>query len=137
MNKLGILTKRPDDYFAEMTKSDEHMKRVRETLLSKHAEVERREKVRKLREMKKMGKQIQMEAEKKKQESKRKLKESIKKFKKGEKEDLQIELEDDYSGNKRLKRERENAGDAENGFKRAANGKGANGKNGDNKRSKK
>lgn len=120
-----------------MAKSDDHMKRVRETLLSKHAEIEKREKIRKLREMKKMGKQIQMEAEKKKQESKRKLKESIKKFKKGDKEDLQIELEDDYSGNKRAKRSREEeAGANENGRpKRDANGKGANGK--ENKRSKK
>jgi rRNA-processing protein EBP2 len=94
LNDLDIKTKRPEDYFAEMAKSDEHMKRVKEKLLSKHAELERREKVRKLREMKKLGKQIQQEVEKKKQQNKKRLSESIKKFKKGDKDSLQIELED-------------------------------------------
>lgn len=28
LHKLGIPTKRPEDYFAEMAKSDEHMKKV-------------------------------------------------------------------------------------------------------------
>ena len=28
LHKLGIPTKRPDDYFAEMVKTDEHMQRV-------------------------------------------------------------------------------------------------------------
>ena len=63
---FGVMAKRPEDYFAEMSKSDNHMKKVREALLSKHAEMEKREKVRKLRELKKMGKQIQVENEKKK-----------------------------------------------------------------------
>lgn len=99
----GVETSRPNDYFAEMAKSDEHMKRIRENLLSKHAELEKREKIRKLREMKKMGKQIQMEVEKKKQQAKKNLSESIKKFKKGDKESLKIELEGnhDKKGKKR------------------------------------
>ena len=71
LEKMGVPTKRPEDYFAEMVKSDDHMKKVRETLLSKHSEMERREKVRKLRELKKMGKQIQIEAKKKKQVAKK------------------------------------------------------------------
>jgi hypothetical protein len=29
LHGLGIATRRPDDYFAEMAKSDEHMKKVR------------------------------------------------------------------------------------------------------------
>lgn len=28
LNKHGIATKRPDDYFAEMAKSDQHMQKV-------------------------------------------------------------------------------------------------------------
>ena len=28
LHKLGIPTKRPEDYFAEMVKTDEHMQRV-------------------------------------------------------------------------------------------------------------
>lgn len=95
LSKLNVSTKRPDDYFAEMAKSDEHMKRVRENLLSKHAEAERREKVRKLRELKKMGKQIQIEVEKKKQENKKQFIDKVNKIKKGQKDDLPIELEED------------------------------------------
>lgn len=30
LHKLGIKTRRPDDYFAEMAKSDVHMKKVSE-----------------------------------------------------------------------------------------------------------
>ena len=103
IKNFGIATQRPEDYFAQMAKSDDHMKRVRENLLSKHAEMEKREKVRKLREMKKMGKQIQVEVEKKKMQTKKKLKDSIKKFKKGDKNDLEIELEDD-DGKKAMKK---------------------------------
>ena len=93
LNEMRVATQRAENYFAEMAKSDEHMKKVRESLLSKHAEMEKRDKVRKLREMKKMGKQIQQEVETRKQESKKNFKESLKKFKKGDKESLQIELE--------------------------------------------
>ena len=101
LEKLGVPTTRPEDYFAEMVKSDEHMKKVRENLLSKHAEIERREKVRKLRELKKMGKQIQHETEKKKLEAKKSFNESVKKFKKGQKDELMIELENDDGGDEK------------------------------------
>jgi rRNA-processing protein EBP2 len=73
---MQIVTERPDDYFAEMVKSDQHMKKVsimveyqmwklycytvkvRETLLSKQKALERSEKARKLREIKKFGKKV-------------------------------------------------------------------------------
>ncbi len=109
LNNLNIKTKRPEDYFAEMAKSDEHMKRVKEKLLSKHAEMERREKVRKLREMKKLGKQIQQEVEKKKQQTKKRLSESIKKFKKGDKDSLKIELEEAKDAKKQNHKKENNA----------------------------
>jgi hypothetical protein len=82
------------------------MKRVRETLLSKHADIERREKVRKLRELKKMGKQIQIEVEKKKLETKKSFNESVKKFKKGDKDDLNIELENEEEEDRATKKKR-------------------------------
>ncbi len=104
LQKHGVATRRAEDYFAQMAKSDDHMKRVRETLLSKHAEMEKREKVRKLREMKKMGKQIQVEVEKKKLQAKKKMNESLKKFKKsGDKDDLDIALEDDDEKSKMIR----------------------------------
>lgn len=68
---FGILTQRAEDYFAEMSKTDNHMKKVRATLLTKHAEIEKRDKIRKLRELKKMGKSIQVENEKKKAKAKK------------------------------------------------------------------
>jgi rRNA-processing protein EBP2 len=86
---FGILTTRPDDYFAEMSKTDKHMKKVRATLLTKHAEIEKRDKIRKLRELKKMGKSIQVENELKKAKEKKKKYKSEAEFKEatGEKGD--------------------------------------------------
>lgn len=110
---LNIPVKQPKDYFAQMVKSQKHMEKVQEAVLSKQAEIEKREKAKKLRELKKMGKQIQMEAEKKKQMVKKKLNESIKKFKKGDKDSLEIALEED---DKPTKRKSSEAG--ENGDKR-------------------
>jgi rRNA-processing protein EBP2 len=93
---LKIKTKRPEDYFAEMAKSDDQMKRVREHLLSKHAELEKRDKIRKLRELKKMGKSIQVEALKKKEQAKKSMNDKVNRYKKGDKSDnLEILLEED------------------------------------------
>jgi len=35
LHNLGVRTKRPDDYFAQMAKSDAHMQKVRDSLLKK------------------------------------------------------------------------------------------------------
>ncbi len=106
LNSSNVQTSRPDDYFAQMSKSDDHMKRIKENLLSKHAETEKRDKIRKLREMKKLGKSIQNEVEKKKLQAKKKLSDSIKKFKKGDKESLNIELESNNI-KKKIKKKKE------------------------------
>jgi len=83
LRKLNVPTKRPIDYFAEMAKSDEHMKKVREKLLSKQTAVERREQVRAIREQKKMGKKIQHEIVEGKKSEKKKMINALKKTKKG------------------------------------------------------
>ena len=80
---MNVPTKRPIDYYAEMAKSDQHMKKVKEVLLSKVAELEKRDKVRKLRQLKKVGKQVQMENARKKQKEKKNFNESIESIKKG------------------------------------------------------
>ena len=77
---FAVPSKRPEDYFAEMSKSDLHMKKVRATLLTKHAEIEKRDKIRKLRELKKMGKSIQVENEVKKAKAKKTVYKSEKQF---------------------------------------------------------
>lgn len=43
LKELGVAVKRPDDFYAEMVKSDEHMKRVRaELIFEQTAQVRRR-----------------------------------------------------------------------------------------------
>jgi len=93
LKSMNIPTKRPDDYFAEMAKSDNHMQKIREKLLTKQQVVEKVEKVKKLRELKKFGKQVQIEVQQKRQKEKKALMEDVKKFRKGQSESLDF-LED-------------------------------------------
>ncbi|KAM0733671.1 putative rRNA-processing protein EBP2-like protein [Formica fusca] len=93
LKKLGILTFRPDDYFAEMAKSDEHMQKVRVNLMKKQAMAQRSDKVRQMRQQKKVAKQMQVEATLKKHAEKRKMLEEVKKYRKGIRQDLDF-LED-------------------------------------------
>ncbi|OQV21515.1 putative rRNA-processing protein EBP2 [Hypsibius exemplaris] len=82
LKSMGLPTRRPEDYFAEMAKSDEQMKKIREKLISKQQSMELSEKAKKLREQRKYGKQVQIEVQKKRLEEKKKLAESVKKFRK-------------------------------------------------------
>lgn len=84
LKKAGVATRRPEDFLAQMAKSDEHMVRVRSHLLSKQKEVENREKAKKLREMRKRGKKIQQEVLAQRQKEKKDFLQSIKSYKKGE-----------------------------------------------------
>ncbi|EZA62105.1 hypothetical protein DMN91_008285 [Ooceraea biroi] len=88
LKKLGVPTIRPDDYFAEMAKTDEHMQKVRENLMKKQAIAERSEKIRQLRQQKKVAKQVQVEATLKRHAEKRKMLEEVKKYRKGVRQDL-------------------------------------------------
>ena len=58
LHSMGIPTRRPEDYFAQMAKSDSHMQRIREKLVKKKAEVEVRNRARQLRQMKKESKYV-------------------------------------------------------------------------------
>ena len=80
----GVKTKRPDDYFAQMAKSDQHMNKIRAKLLSKEQEQERAEKIKKLRELKKYGKKVQVEVQQKRQKEKKEMLEEMKKMRKGQ-----------------------------------------------------
>ncbi|KAK3919467.1 putative rRNA-processing protein EBP2-like protein [Frankliniella fusca] len=88
LNSLGVKTKRPDDYFAQMAKSDEHMQKVRDSLLKKKAGLEVSEKVRKARENRKMMKQLQVQAQLNRQKEKKELMDEVKKYRKGIRTDL-------------------------------------------------
>lgn len=65
---------RPTDYFAEMVKSDEHMGRVRQKLVDVAASKKAAAEARKQRDLKKFGKQVQVE---KRQERERAKKETL------------------------------------------------------------
>ncbi|NWH73846.1 EBP2 protein, partial [Piaya cayana] len=58
LRKLQIPTRRPDDYFAEMAKSDQQMQKIRQKLKSKQEAMERSEKAKQLRAMRKYGKKV-------------------------------------------------------------------------------
>merc|ERR1712098_849531 len=81
---MGVQTKRPEDYFAEMAKSDEHMNKIRAKLLSKEQGQERAEKIKKLRELKKYGKKVQVEVQQKRQKEKKDMMDEMKKIRKGQ-----------------------------------------------------
>jgi len=83
LKSLNIPTARPEDYFAEMVKGDQHMKRVKEKLVSKQLTLERTEKVSKMRKMKKLGKKVQQEVLKKRADDKKNMLDSVKKMRKG------------------------------------------------------
>ena len=93
LKNMGIPTKRPEDYFAQMMKSDDHMQKIRTVLAKKQDEEERVSKVRKLRELKKFGKQVQVEVQQKRQKEKRDMLEQVKKFRKGKTDKIDF-LED-------------------------------------------
>jgi rRNA-processing protein EBP2 len=94
LKELGVPTKRPDDYFAEMAKTDEHMQKIRKHLVAKQEGQQRSERVKQLRESKKMSKIIQRENLDKKQAEKRQHMNDLKAFRKGKLKNLDF-LDDD------------------------------------------
>ncbi|KAJ3385225.1 rRNA-processing protein and EBNA1-binding protein ebp2 [Lobulomyces angularis] len=80
--EVNVPFSRPDDYFAEMVKSDAHMQRVRQNLVDEAASIKRSEEARKLRAQKKFGKKVQVEKVKERQIQKRNELEKVKILKK-------------------------------------------------------
>lgn len=97
LHDLGVVTKRPDDYFAEMAKTDDHMQRIRKVLLAKQEGIAKSERARQLREQRRIGKLIQRQATEKRDEDRRKMLDDIKKFRKGKLANLDF-LDDDEEG---------------------------------------
>lgn len=117
LNKHGIATKRPEDYFAEMAKSDQQMQKIRKKLISKQAILEKSEKAKKLREQRKFGKKVQIEVIQKRQKEKKAMMSAVKKYQKGMTDKLDF-LEGDQKA----------AGKDPQGAKKAAAKKGPNAK---------
>ena len=88
LKDLGVATRRPDDFYAEMVKSDEHMKRVRAELIFEQTSLETREERRKAREQKRYGKQVQAEKLKERTLQKKESIKSLDKWRKQRAEQL-------------------------------------------------
>lgn len=73
---------RPNDYYAEMIKSDEHMEKIRQKLLDDSANIKASEQAKKQRHLKKFGKQVQVEKQKERERSKREMNDKVKSFRK-------------------------------------------------------
>ncbi|KAF8569163.1 hypothetical protein P879_08085, partial [Paragonimus westermani] len=78
LHELGVPTKRPSDYFAEMVKSDEHMNKIKQHLVEAQQRLALRERARQMREKRKFGKQTQQAVLQARREDKRKLTEAVK-----------------------------------------------------------
>eukprot|EP00045_Choanoeca_perplexa_P011402 m.120730 g.120730 ORF g.120730 m.120730 type:complete len:303 (-) comp15620_c1_seq2:5477-6385(-) len=81
--KYNLPKARPNDYFAEMVKTDDHMERVRQKMLNEKAAMEASERARKQREIKKFGKQVQQDVLAKRQAEKKATLEAVKRRRKG------------------------------------------------------
>ena len=60
LKKEGVPFSRPNDYFAEMVKSDEHMGKIKQKMTEEAANKKAAAEARKQRDLKKFGKQVQI-----------------------------------------------------------------------------
>ncbi|KIX08265.1 uncharacterized protein Z518_02921 [Rhinocladiella mackenziei CBS 650.93] len=81
LKKENIPFSRPNDYFAEMVKSDEHMGKVKKKMYDDAASKKAAEEARKLREAKKFGKAVQVAKEQERAKEKRNTLDKIKELK--------------------------------------------------------
>ncbi|KAK9404363.1 putative rRNA-processing protein EBP2 [Crotalus adamanteus] len=104
LHQLKIPTRRPDDYFAEMAKSDQQMQKIREKLKSKKEAMEKSERAKQLRALRKYGKQVQIDVLQKRQKEKSTMLNAVKKYQKGLLDKLEF-LEGDKSSEPQKKKE--------------------------------
>lgn len=115
--KHDIPFSRPNDYYAEMVKSDEHMERVRTKLVEESQGIKKSEEAKKQRELKKYGKQIQVERLKQREADKKSFNDKMAGVKRKRKEGMEIGGEGDDFGI-----------EIDDGDDRPARGRGAGGK---------
>lgn len=83
LHSMNIPTKRPEDYFAEMAKSDEQMQKIRMNLMAKQQGQQKSERLKQIREQRKMGKLMQRQARVKREAEKKDMLDNVKKYRKG------------------------------------------------------
>ncbi|KAI8342059.1 eukaryotic rRNA processing [Chlamydoabsidia padenii] len=84
--ELGVPFTRPDDYYAEMLKSDEHMAKVRQRLLDEAARNKASEEAKRQRNLKKFGKKVQIQKQLDRQKEKAQTLDKIKLLKRKRKD---------------------------------------------------
>ena len=82
LDRLGIPHVRPDDYFAEMVKTDKHMNKVKMRMLREQTDIAAAEERRKQSANKKFGKQVQHEVLQARQQEKRRNMVEVKELRK-------------------------------------------------------
>ncbi|EDV52977.1 probable rRNA-processing protein EBP2 homolog isoform X2 [Drosophila erecta] len=107
LHELGIKTRRPDDYFAEMAKSDEHMQKVRANLMAKQQGQAKSERIKQIREQRKMGKMLAKQTKVQREAEKKDMLDKLKKFRKGKLKNLDF-LEDAKALESKQKQSAEN-----------------------------
>lgn len=88
LKKQGCLTSRPTDYFAEMAKKDDHMKKLREKIATIEKRKEKQEQNKKNFEMRKYGKKVQQQVQLQRSKEKRDMLNQVKKYQKGKTDSL-------------------------------------------------
>ncbi|CAO3609374.1 unnamed protein product [Mucor hiemalis] len=96
VKKSGTEFTRPDDYFAEMLKSDEHMAKIRQKLLDESASLKASEDAKRQRQLKKFGKKVQVEKQLERQKQKTEMLDKIKLLKRKRKDGGDLTLNDDF-----------------------------------------
>jgi rRNA-processing protein EBP2 len=84
LRKEGVPFSRPADYFAEMVKDDGHMEKVKAKLVEEASAKKAASEARKLRDLKKFGKQVQVAKQQERAKQKREALEKIKTLKRSE-----------------------------------------------------
>ncbi|KAJ1879097.1 RRNA processing protein, partial [Coemansia sp. S17] len=110
VKKVGVPFSRPDDYFAEMVKSDAHMARIRQKLLDQQKGIQNSEEAKKQRELRKYGKKIEQEKLREREDQKKASLDKIATIKKrlrsgdlGEVDDFDIDVDSGDEGGKKAK----------------------------------
>ncbi|CEP19029.1 hypothetical protein [Parasitella parasitica] len=96
VKKAGAEFSRPDDYFAEMLKSDEHMAKIRQKLLDESASIKASEDAKRQRQLKKFGKKVQVEKQLERQKQKSDMLDKIKLLKRKRKDGEDLTSNDDF-----------------------------------------
>eukprot|EP00051_Salpingoeca_urceolata_P006396 m.84627 g.84627 ORF g.84627 m.84627 type:complete len:221 (-) comp14812_c0_seq3:253-915(-) len=91
LKKPSIAARRPEDYYTEMVKTDDHMRRVRQNLLTEKQKLEASEQAKKQRAFKKYGKKVQQSILQQRQQQKKNMLETVERHRKDLKNRLPVE----------------------------------------------